>query len=223
MREEFLSEAETCKHICQPPPRLTEGTIDQYGASSSFRWATTTINLLFSLLTVCTGYVCVTIIHRTLTRTTGSLSCAQMLIKRLHTGVYEHRKRVCTESWLWEKNPLPHRGIEPASAAWRSDALPNWATSHLIFGTRNLNFCVRSTQCGGWWTHCWSWLQESRQKAISCRKMVKHFGSFTCYTCNTLPTVCCEQWVCFLGFCGTFSWWECFLLCDMPVDSERIP
>ena len=20
-----------------------------------------------------------------------------------------HRKRVCTESWLWEKNPLPHR------------------------------------------------------------------------------------------------------------------
>ena len=26
-------------------------------------------------------------------------------------GVYGHRKRVCTESWLWEKNPLPHRGI----------------------------------------------------------------------------------------------------------------
>ena len=37
------------------------------------------------------------------------------------------RKRVCTESWLWEKNLLPHRGIEPASAAWRSDALTNWA------------------------------------------------------------------------------------------------
>ena len=28
----------------------------------------------------------------------------------------------------WEKNPLPHRGIEPASAACRSDALTNWAT-----------------------------------------------------------------------------------------------
>ena len=41
-----------------------------------------------------------------------------------HGGVYGHRKRVCTESWLWEKNPLPHRGIEPASAACRSDALP---------------------------------------------------------------------------------------------------
>ena len=25
--------------------------------------------------------------------------------------------RVCTESWLWEKNPLPHQGIEPVSAA----------------------------------------------------------------------------------------------------------
>ena len=23
--------------------------------------------------------------------------------------------RVCTESWLWEKNPLPHGGLEPAS------------------------------------------------------------------------------------------------------------
>ena len=43
---------------------------------------------------------------------------------RLHTGVYEYRKRVCTESWHWEKNPLPHRRIEPASATSRSDALP---------------------------------------------------------------------------------------------------
>ena len=39
-------------------------------------------------------------------------------------AVYGHCKRVCTISWLWEKkNPLPHRGIEPASAACRSDAL----------------------------------------------------------------------------------------------------
>ena len=42
---------------------------------------------------------------------------------RFQTEVYGHRKTVCTESWLWEKNPLPHRGIEPASAACRSDAL----------------------------------------------------------------------------------------------------
>ena len=44
-------------------------------------------------------------------------------------GCSDTRKRVCTESWLWEKNPLPHWGIEPASAVWWSDALTNWATS----------------------------------------------------------------------------------------------
>ena len=38
-----------------------------------------------------------------------------------------HRKRVCTASLLWEKNPLPHRGLEPASVlhlAFQSDNLP---------------------------------------------------------------------------------------------------
>ena len=39
-------------------------------------------------------------------------------------GLNEYRKRVCTESLLWEKSPLPQRGIEPASAACRYDALP---------------------------------------------------------------------------------------------------
>ena len=39
-------------------------------------------------------------------------------------GLYGHRKRVCTGSWLSEINPLPHRGIEPVSAARRSDAIP---------------------------------------------------------------------------------------------------
>ena len=41
----------------------------------------------------------------------------------------ETHKRVCTESVLWEKNPLPHQKIEPVSVAWQSDALTNWATS----------------------------------------------------------------------------------------------
>ena len=44
-------------------------------------------------------------------------------------GLYGHCKRVCCESWLWEKNPLPHQGIKPASPAWWSNALTNWATS----------------------------------------------------------------------------------------------
>ena len=42
-------------------------------------------------------------------------------------GLYGHRKRVCTESWLWEKSPLPHQGIEPGSVLhldFQLDALP---------------------------------------------------------------------------------------------------
>ena len=35
--------------------------------------------------------------------------------------VYGHRKRVCTESRLWEKDP--HRGLEPVLGACRSDAV----------------------------------------------------------------------------------------------------
>ena len=44
-------------------------------------------------------------------------------------GCTETFKRVCTERWLWEKNPLPHWEIEPASAVWQSNTLTNWATS----------------------------------------------------------------------------------------------
>ena len=43
------------------------------------------------------------------------------------------RERICTESWLWEKNPLPHRGIEPASTACRPDALPSELHPHPFF------------------------------------------------------------------------------------------
>ena len=53
-----------------------------------------------------------------------------MLMHVTANGGVWTRKRVCTESWLWKENPLPHQGIEPVSAAWRSDALTSWATSH---------------------------------------------------------------------------------------------
>ena len=39
-------------------------------------------------------------------------------------------KRVCTESWLWEKDHLPHWGIEPASVACRPDALATGLHPH---------------------------------------------------------------------------------------------
>ena len=40
---------------------------------------------------------------------------------RLHTGMYGHQAFALKVDW--EKKPLPHRGIEPASAACRSDAV----------------------------------------------------------------------------------------------------
>ena len=83
--------------------------------------------------TVHAGCFSVFIIHQTLTWTTGSLTCTQMLMQAIACGGCTNtRKRVFTECWLGEKKPLPHRGIEPASAAWRSDALTNWATSPLL-------------------------------------------------------------------------------------------
>ena len=42
-------------------------------------------------------------------------------------GLFWHHKRVCSESWLWEKNPLPHQGLKPTQVlhlACQSDALP---------------------------------------------------------------------------------------------------
>ena len=44
----------------------------------------------------------------------GFLMCAQM-IWDCTQGCSRHRKWVCAESWLQEKNPLPHQGLEPAS------------------------------------------------------------------------------------------------------------
>ena len=43
----------------------------------------------------------------------GFLTCALML---MHTcdctrGLYGHSKSICIGRWLWEKNPLPHRGL----------------------------------------------------------------------------------------------------------------
>ena len=62
----------------------------------------------------------------------GFSTCAQMLMCAIAHGggLRGHRKRVCSGSWYWEKNPLPHRGLEPLSvlhhgfSVWCST---NWA------------------------------------------------------------------------------------------------
>ena len=50
----------------------------------------------------------------------------------LHTwGLCGHRKRVCTESWLWEENPLPHQKIQPVSEVCSSDT--SWMPYQLSY------------------------------------------------------------------------------------------
>ena len=55
--------------------------------------------------------------------------------------LYGHRERVCTESWLWEKNPLPYRGLEPASVylyiGSLNERVPPVSTLSVNFGTRS--------------------------------------------------------------------------------------
>ena len=51
--------------------------------------------------------------------------CIDYIASDCTWGLFGHCKTVCTESWLWEKNPLLHRGIEPASAACQFNTLPS--------------------------------------------------------------------------------------------------
>ena len=46
-------------------------------------------------------------------------------------GLYGHRKLVCTDCWLWEKNPLPRWGARPASAGCWTQCSASWATVQL--------------------------------------------------------------------------------------------
>ena len=57
-------------------------------------------------------------------------------------GLYGHHNRVCAESWLWKKNPLPHRGIKPVSVlhlAFQSAALPTELSHPLLPYTAHRN------------------------------------------------------------------------------------
>ena len=83
-------------------------------------------------------------------------------------GLHGHRKTVCNGSWLWEKNPLPHWGLEPASVlhlAFQSDALTNWAIpapKHL--STSPLTGLVTGVP---WQTSQWFWDWSGHQGAMT--------------------------------------------------------
>ena len=85
---------------------------------------------------------------------------------RLYTGVYGNCKRVYTENWFCEKNPLPHRGIEPASAACRSDALPTELHPHPLNDRANgkkIDITYPCLSCRSWPRPCEWRPQRARQ------------------------------------------------------------
>ena len=80
--------------------------------------------------TVHAGCFSVSIIHRTLTWTTGSLTCAQMLMHAIaHGGVRTQVRESALKVDSGRKIARRAEESKPASAAWRSDGLTNWPTS----------------------------------------------------------------------------------------------
>ena len=76
---------------------------------------------------------------------------------QLHAGAVRTCKRVCPESWLRKKNPLPHWGIKPASAVCQSDALPTDLHPYMrdVLGTHpcfHIKFTSIFSVC---WSHLW--------------------------------------------------------------------
>ena len=89
--------------------------------------------------TVCAGHFSVSMIHRILTWTTGSLTCAQMLMHAIaHGGVRTHEIKSALKVTLGGKKSLATPGIEPASAACRSDTVPVISPLLIIYKYNNL-------------------------------------------------------------------------------------
>ena len=91
----------------------------------------------------------------------------------LHNEVHGHCKRVCTESWLWVKNPLPHWGTEPGSVACQSDALPTELHPHPLASQPKIGSCWM--QLPLWWAHWRQWSSSSlMENAVSSGPVPSH-------------------------------------------------
>ena len=78
------------------------------------------------------------------------LMCAQIFMYVIaHRGCV-YTIRVCTESWLQQKNPLPYQGDDPVWAAHHTWCLSKWATSQpcwQFWNERFIMFSVLYVQC----------------------------------------------------------------------------
>ena len=84
--------------------------------------------------TVHPGFFSVSIIHGTLTWTTGYLMCEQMLMCAIaHRGAQTHIREFALKVDSGRKNSLPHQGIEGVSVACWLNALSAELCSHPIW------------------------------------------------------------------------------------------
>ena len=115
----------------------------------------------------------------------------------------------------WEKNPLLHRGIEPASAACRSDALPTELHPPLC------HMCTERLTSQPEKSVCTAQIAES----VSLEKMTA-FRHCTCYAlCVGLLYLYYHYFrftsIFVIRICGLlgrphgfiFTWWGCYGLC----------
>ena len=136
----------------------------------------------------------------------GFLTCAHMLMHAIAHGGCTDTVRVCTESWLWEKNPLSHRGLEPESVlrlTFQSHTLPTE-----LFPARL--GCVKST------IH-YAWLYCVKVCCVLLNLVV------LCEVLLYCVMLCCSLW-CFVVFledllydCVKFccSVWSFVVMCEV--------
>ena len=96
----------TVKNVCRRACKGLDRIYFPSSSSSSFRWAAIIIKLIISDGAFRVRLCC----HSPPNSARDLYRAHRCTCMRLHNGVYGHRKRVCTESWLWEENPLPQPG-----------------------------------------------------------------------------------------------------------------
>ena len=124
---------------------------------------------LFLSLMLCAGYLCVSIIHQTLSWATGSLSCAQMLMHAIaHAGVRTHVRESSLKVDSGRK--IPCRTRESNLRKWRAGPmlceLSYIPASPIVFFSLS-GGVLTSCQCiGGLW---------SRKSAVTGLTQVQDF------------------------------------------------
>ena len=142
-------------------------------------------------------------------------------------GLYGQRKRVCTESWLWKQNPLPHRGLEPASVlrlAFQSDAPPTDLSRPRgmfwwIVAEKSLVFCKYHCFNGMLVIYHWSvdrvcWILMFRQRNSICSTSTVVSTGWLCVCVCVCVCLCVHMCVCVCVCVCVLFWWR-YVFCSI--------